>query len=106
MLSGFREVSLLVDTGSMYTWVKREILESLDIRAQERLRFRTIEGREVERQIGEAVVEYDGVRATTIVVFAGEEDFQVLGVHALEGLRLEVDPGTGKLKRTEVLLAI
>jgi predicted aspartyl protease len=31
-------------------------------------------------------------RATTIVVFAEDGDTEVLGVYALEGLGLEVDP--------------
>ncbi|MGB9622241.1 MAG: hypothetical protein ACPL07_00205 [Candidatus Bathyarchaeia archaeon] len=32
--------------------------------------------------------------ATTIVVFAEEKDFEVLGVYVLEDLGLEVDPTT------------
>lgn len=46
------------------------------------------------------------LRATTIVVFGLEGDAEVLGVYTLEGLRLEVDPITKRLKRAEVLLAI
>ena len=59
-----------------------------------RWRFRTIEGRVIEREIGEAVIECLGERATRIVVFAEETDSEVLGVDALEGLRLEIDPVT------------
>jgi len=44
--------------------------------------------------------------ATTMVVFAEESDANVLGVHALDGLRLEVDPTTKQLKKVEALLAI
>lgn len=101
-----KEVPLLVDTGSTYTWVKKTTLESLGLLSEGKWRFKTIEGREIEREIGEAVVEYDGLTATTIVVFALEEDAQVLGVYSLEGLRLEVDPVSKKLKRAEVLLAM
>jgi len=51
------------------------------------------------------VVECLGRKATTVVVFA-EEDNEVLGLHALEGLGLEVDPVTGKLIESEVILAL
>jgi len=66
----------------------------------------TIDGRVVERDIGEVVVECLGERATRIVVFAGEGDAEVLGVDALEGLRLEVDPVTRQLRKVEALLAV
>ncbi|MEM0024609.1 MAG: hypothetical protein QXF90_08080 [Thermofilaceae archaeon] len=44
--------------------------------------------------------------ATRIVVFAESEDAEVLGVDALEGLRLEVDPVTKQLGKVEALLAL
>jgi len=47
-----------------------------------------------------------GERTGTTIVFGEKADEQVLGVHALEGLRLEVDPYTGKLKRVPVILAV
>jgi len=45
-------------------------------------------------------------KATTIIVFAEETDNEVLGLHALEGLRLEVDPVTKQLKEVEAVLAL
>lgn len=51
-------------------------------------------------------MEYDGKRATTVVVFGVKKDVEVLGLHALEGLALEVDPITKKLKRAEAILAV
>ncbi|MEM1930313.1 MAG: hypothetical protein QXH81_10110 [Thermofilaceae archaeon] len=44
--------------------------------------------------------------ATRIVVFAESEDAKVLGVDALEGLRLGVDPVTKQLRKVEALLAL
>ena len=44
--------------------------------------------------------------ATRIVVFAECEDAEVLGVDALEGLRLEVDPVTKQLRKVEALLTL
>lgn len=99
-------ISLLADTGSTYTWIRKETLEKLGLVPEIKRKFRTIEGRSIEREVGEAVVEYADMRATTKIVFAIEEDGEVLGVHALEGLGLEVDPVTKELKKAEVLLAV
>jgi len=71
-----------------------------------RWRFRTIDGRTVERDVGEAIIECLDERATTIVVFAERGDAEVLGVYALEGLGLEVDPVTRQLRKVEALLAV
>jgi len=105
-LSKSLEVELLVDTGSTYSWVKRSRLEELGLRPMSRWKFKTIEGKVIERDIGEAVVECLGERATTVVVFAEDGDAEVLGVHAMEGLRLEVDPATRQLRKVEALLAL
>jgi predicted aspartyl protease len=99
-------LNLLIDTGSMYTWIKRSRLEELGIEPLDRRRFRTIEDRITEREAGEAVVECLGRRATTVVVFAEEGDAEVLGLHALEGLGLEVDPATRRLREAEAILAL
>jgi len=51
-------------------------------------------------------MEYANERATRMVVFAHGGDAHVLGVDALEGLGLEVDPVTKELRKTEALLAL
>jgi len=105
-LSCLEEVELLVDTGSMYTWIDQRVLEKLGVKVRRLWRFRTIDGRLLERKIGDATLECLEEQAPTMVVFAEDEDGRVLGVHALEGLRLEVDPSTGGLKKSEASLAL
>lgn len=105
-LSRYLDLELLVDTGSTYTWIKRDRLRELGVKPMGRRRFRTIENRVIEREIGEAVVECLGRRATTIVVLAEDGDNEVLGLHALEGLGLEVDPVTKQLREVEAILAL
>jgi len=104
--SRFVDLELLVDTGSTYTWIKRKRLEELGVKPMSRWKFKTIEGGIIERDIGEAVIECLGERATRIVVFAEEGDSEVLGVDALEGLRLEVDPVARRLRKVEALPAL
>ncbi|WP_245534168.1 hypothetical protein [Thermofilum pendens] len=97
---------LLVDTGSMYTWIEGGRLRGLGIEPTGRRVFGTIGGRVVEREIGEAVIGCMGERATCIVVFAREGDAEVLGVTALENLALEVDPTTKQFRRVEAVPAL
>ena len=105
-LSKYLDLELLVDTGSTYTWVKRSRLVRLGIRPMGRRRFRTIENRIIEREIGESIIECLGRRATTVIVFAEEGDNVVLEIYALEGLGLEVDPTTKRLREVEAILAL
>ena len=67
---------------------------------------KTIGGRLLERKVGEVLIEYMNEKATRMVVFAKKGDSEVLGVDALEGLGLEVDPITKQLRKAEVLLAL
>jgi len=105
-LSHFSEAELLVDTGSTYTWIDGELLEKLGVKVRKVWRFRAIDGRIVERRIDDALVECEEEQAPTVVVFAEKRDGKVLGVHALEGLRLEIDPSTGELRKSESSLAL
>lgn len=100
------QIELLVDTGSTYTWVSNEVLEGLNMEAKTARKFKTIDGRMLERKVGEALIEYMNEKATRIVVFADKGDAEVLGVDALEGLGLEVDPTTKQLRKAEALLAL
>jgi len=99
-------LDLLVDTGLTYTWIDGGFLRGLGIVPTRRRRFETIEGRRAERRLGEAVVEYEGEAATTVVVFGRRTDAQVLGVHALEGLGLAVDPERKRLRKLPTVLAL
>ena len=48
-------------------------------------------------------VHYGGRRAETFVVFGRPRDATLLGVYALEGLELEVDPKTMRVRRMKVM---
>lgn len=105
-LSNFKELELIVNTCSTYTWISKKALEELGIGREAVRRFRTIEGRTVERAIGMGIIECLGLRAPTVFVFAEEGDLEVLGVYALEGLGLEIDPIAKELRKVEAILAV
>ncbi len=94
---------LIVDTGSILTWVKRVRLGRAGVKPRWEKEFRTIEGRVIRRATGPAVVRYDGSEAAVEVVFAEGGDAEVLGVTALESLGYQVDPVTKRLNRTSLL---
>lgn len=90
-------VDVMVDTGSEYSWVPRQMLADLGVEPQRVERFETADGRILERDVGFAML-FAGGRATpTIVVFASGGDMVLLGALGLEGLNLRVDLGRKEL---------
>lgn len=81
----------LVDTGSEYTWVPRDILESLGVRIERMQPFIVADGRTLERPLGFAIVHAGGTTAPDLIVFAEPGDMVILGAHSLEGMNLRVD---------------
>jgi len=98
------EMELLADTGAIYTIVKRERLQRLDVKPRGKRRFKTADGRVIEREVGAAEIEIKGQSAYSVVILGEESDTEVLGVTSLEELGLQVDPTTGELKPLELLL--
>ena len=97
------EVDGVVDTGAIYTVIRRDILEELGIRPAKRRRFKAFGGY-VERDVGEAGLILVGERRVVPVIFGEAEDAAVIGVTALEIFGLEVDPVRGTLREAELLL--
>ena len=101
-----RRVELLVDTGSLFSWVPDELLRGLGWRPTETWKVLPIDGRETERSVGDVRIECEGRRGVVPVIFAWPGDFHVLGVTALERLGLEVDPRTRTLRKQPATLAL
>ncbi|HYY48689.1 MAG TPA: aspartyl protease family protein [Thermoplasmata archaeon] len=105
-LSRKEACDLIVDTGATLSWVPEELAQRLGIRHTEVRTFRLADGRQVDRPVGDAIIECEGLRGATRIVLARPEDGSVLGLLALEGLGLEVDPTTRTLRRTSAFLAL
>jgi clan AA aspartic protease len=98
------EMELLADTGAIYTIVNREKLHKLEIKPRGKRRFKTADGRVIEREVGAAEIEVKGQSVYSVVILGEESDTEVLGVTSLEELGLQVDSTTGELKPLELLL--
>ncbi len=96
-------IELIVDTGSILTWVRADRLQEAGLKSRREKEFRTIEGRIIRRKTGPATIRYDGAEADVEVVFGGKNDAEVLGVTALESLGFQVDPITKELRRSSLL---
>jgi predicted aspartyl protease len=81
----------LVDTGSEFTWVPREVLEALGVKPERTQYFLIADGRTLERPVGYAIVHAGGTDAPDLVVFAEPDDMVLLGARSLEGMNLRVD---------------
>ena len=84
--------SILVDTGSEYTWVPAKMLERLAIaREKKDVRFVMANGQEITRSVGFAIIRLDEFFTIDEVVFGEPGDLALLGARTLEGLNLQVD---------------
>jgi len=97
-------VDLLVDTGAIFTSIPRDVLERLGLKPLDRRKLKVYGGAVVERDVGVAVVEYEGRRIGVPVVFGEPGDVPVLGATSLEALGYQVDPVTRRLKPVELLM--
>ncbi len=96
-------VEALVDTGSSYTWVPRQLLERLDVRPQFQREFETADGRVIERDMAVTMVRWGGETMPTLVVFGGNGDAVLLGAYTLEGFSLAPDPVNQQMVRVRPL---
>ena|SRR5256885_12581867 len=93
----FVPLDALVDTGSTYTWVPRDLLEGLGVTPEEEWPFELANGREVRYPVAWAQIRI-GLRVQPTIVVFGERDSQpILGAFTLEGFRLAADPVNHRL---------
>ena len=98
------ELDLLVNTGAIYTVLSRERLLELRVEPMDKRRFKTADGRVIERDVGAVEIEINGHSTYSIAILGEPSDAEVLGVTTLEELGLQVDPISGELKPLELLL--
>ncbi|MEM2533776.1 MAG: hypothetical protein QXK12_07145 [Candidatus Nezhaarchaeales archaeon] len=96
--SRFEEVELMVDSDALHTSIPKRTLEALGVKPMRMGRYRTFEGREVERAVGEVMVELMKERRHIPIIFAEQEDAAVLGITTLEIFELKVNPLTKELE--------
>ncbi|BDR92103.1 retroviral-like aspartic protease family protein [Vulcanisaeta souniana] len=103
-VKGIGRFRALVDTGTAYTVVPRKVAEELGIAGTSRhVRVMTARG-EAMLEEGIAVIRLMGEERTNVVLISDEVKQVLIGVTTLGAFGLRVDPTTGRLERTGVLL--
>ena len=99
----FETVDALVDTGASYSQVPGSVLQRLGIFPTDTVEAELADGRVVEDSAAEIRVRIDGLETFTWVTFGPEDVASLIGAHALEGVRLAVDPLRRLLVPTRIL---
>ena len=99
----FREVELIVDTGSTFTALPATMLRELGVPVDETTSSELANGSSENVDIGWTMVRIGEKRFPTQVIFAGENEPSLLGVITLEQARLAVDPVYNRLTPVKVL---
>jgi clan AA aspartic protease len=89
---------MLVDSGASSSVVPGSILRDLGVRPSGTDVFTLVDGRRIRRQVGAVWFRVGGRRAASTVVFGRRGDDTLLGIVALEELRLTLDPKAGQLR--------
>jgi predicted aspartyl protease len=84
-------VEFLVDSGAVYSFVSRPILERLGIVPHSTERFRLADGSAIVRERGDALFFYGTRRGAAPVVFGEPGDATLLGAVTLESLGFFLD---------------
>lgn len=84
-------VEFLIDSGAVYSFVPRPVLERLGIQPHGRQRFRLADGSTIERDRGDALFFYQGQRGAAPVIFGEPGDASLLGAVSLESLGFVLD---------------
>ena len=83
----------LVDTGSTFTWIPRDVLERLGVSPEQEWPFELADGREQRYPVAWVQIKLEERHEQpTIVVFAPPGAEPILGVVTLEEYLLAVDP--------------
>ncbi|MDI6810928.1 MAG: retroviral-like aspartic protease family protein [archaeon] len=98
-----KDVVAIVDTGATLTVIPEEIARELGLKERGESGVRTGAGI-IKLKRGRAIVEIEGKETVQDVLISDIIDKVLIGAVTLESLALTVDPLTGRLKESELLL--
>jgi predicted aspartyl protease len=100
-----RRVRFLVDSGAVYSVLRREHWRALRLTPDRELDFVLADGTSLTRGVSECLFEIEGRRATSPVVLGETEDEALLGAVTLETLGLVLNPFSRTLQPMRMVLA-
>ena len=98
-------LSLLVDSGAVYSVVPASVLRKLGIKPHSRRTFTLADGTQITRRVGDVLFRVDGRQGASPVIFGEKDDSTLLGSVSLEALGFILDPLKRELRPLPMLLA-
>lgn len=98
-------VRVMVDSGSLLSWMPAEALNKVGITSRRTRVFRMADGRTMVRHVGYCILEAQGFSTNDEVVFAQPGDMYLLGVRTLEGFGVVIDAIAHRLLSTATIVA-
>ena len=96
-------VNALVDTGATTSTIPKDLADKLNLPEITRRRVVTASGQE-DMPVSYAIIDVSGEKTVTDLLISTKLNRVLIGVTTLESLAFKVNPETGKLEKTEVLL--
>jgi len=100
----WQTVSLVADTGAIFSVIPKGTLEQLGIRSYAEETSFLADGSEIQRPLGDVFVRIDGKSRRVPTIFGEPSDTPLLGVTALEILGFSVNPRTRKLEASKMVM--
>lgn len=100
-----RRVRFLVDSGAVYSVLRRNDWRALGLKPERELEFVLADGSVLTRGVNECIFELEDRRATSPVVLGETEDEALLGAVTLETLGLMLNPFSRTLQPMRMVLA-
>jgi clan AA aspartic protease len=98
-------LTLLVDSGAVYSVVPASLLRKLGVKPHSRRSFILADGTKITRRVGDLLFRLNGQQGTSPVIFGQKDDSVLLGSVSLEALGLMLDPLKRQLRPLPMLLA-
>jgi predicted aspartyl protease len=100
-----KRVRFLVDSGAVYSVLRRADWQALGLKPERELEFGLADGTTITRGVSECTFELEGRRATSPVVLGEADDETLLGAVTLETLGLMLNPLNRTLQPMRLILA-
>jgi clan AA aspartic protease len=99
-----KKLSLLVDSGAVYSVVPKTVLGQLGVKPHSTKTFTLADGSAIKRKVGDAVFKLNGHQGASPVIFGEKGDSTLFGTVSLEALGLLLDPIRRELRPLPMVL--
>jgi predicted aspartyl protease len=93
----FEDLQALVDTGAVWTWIPRDILERLGHRPALKRRLQTADDRIIVRDAGEVRLKVGSEALSSLCIYGDPGSHVLLGITTMQEFSVESDPVNERL---------